>query len=186
MERSASRNPPAIAGSAREKRRPLLSNRPRDSQRRKVYNSEQAHSLWTWDAHQYESIQEVQEWVTKICNTRWFKNRFPNYAVIADSMFHKEGIKVLDGRGRRRPCGSTRGFIKLPKWSRSDLVILHEISHVVTRRKNRHLPLTAFHGREFCANYLALVRRFLGKDAGDELKASFKKHKAKYTRKKGG
>lgn len=168
-------------------RRPLLSssNRPRDSQRKKVYNSERTHSLWTWDA-QYESVQEVQALVDKMCKTRWFKSRFPKYAfdqkAIRKYGRSADGIKVLDGRGRRGACGSTRGFIKLPRWSRSDLVILHEIAHVVTRRNGYHGPLPAFHGREFCANYLALVRRFLGKDAGDELKACFKKHKAKYTR----
>lgn len=164
-----------------------MSTRPRDSQRKKVYDSEQAHSLWTWDAHQYESVQQVQSWVDSICKSRWFINRFPRHAIdkkrIAVYGRRADGIKVLDGRGRRGACGSTRGFVKLPVWSRSDLVILHEIAHVVTSRyttNNRKLP--AHHGRDFCANYLALVRRFLGKEAGDELKACFKKHKVKYTR----
>ena len=160
--------------------------RPRDSQMSKVYAAERDHSLWHYDS-QYDNIQQIQAWVDSICKSRWFKNRFFRYAIDKKRMAkygrRADGIKVLDGRGRRNACGSTRGYIKLPVWSRSDLVILHEIAHVVTSRyttNNRKLP--AYHGRDFCANYLSLVRRFLGKEAGDELKACFKKRKAKYTR----
>lgn len=160
-----------------------MSSRQRDNQRSKVYAAERKHSLWREES-QYDSISYVQVWVDSICKTRWFKNRYPNYALDTSVMYRKHGIKVLDGRGRVRPCGSTRGFVKLPVWSRSDLIILHEIAHVVTRRNGYHGPLPAFHGRDFCANYLALVRRFLGKEAGDELKACFKNKRVKYTRKR--
>ncbi|TET39004.1 MAG: hypothetical protein E3J69_00820 [Anaerolineales bacterium] len=163
-----------------------MSRRPRDSQMSKVYAAERKHSLWREES-QYDSISHVQVWVDSICKSRWFKNRYPRYALAKSIQTafltdRERGIKVLDGRGRRKACGSTRGFIKLPVWSRSDLVILHEIAHVVTRRKGYHGPLPAYHGREFCANYLALVRQFLGKEAAKELKVCFKKSRVKYTR----
>lgn len=165
-----------------------MSYRSRDSQMSKLYAAERKHSLWSEES-QYDSISHVQVWVDSICKSRWFKNRYPHYALSQSrqTIFlnaSERGIKVLDGRGRRKACGSNRGYIKLPVWSRSDLVILHEIAHVVTRREGYHGPLPAFHGREFCANYLSLVRRFLGKEAGDELKEHFKKGRVKYTRKR--
>ena len=162
-----------------------MSHRPRDSQRSKVYKAEQGHSLW-FDEALFDSVGEVQEWVDCICRSRWFKNRYPRYAIDAKSIMKygraADGIKVLDGRSRQRACGSTRGFIKLPVWTRSDLHILHEIAHVVTRRNGYQGPLPAYHGRDFCANYLALVRQFMGKEEADELKGCFKKHRVKYTR----
>ncbi len=153
----------------------------------KVYAAERDHLLWRNNS-QYENVQQIQVWVDSICKSRWFTNRFPRHSLSQkrQNLFLPDanrGIKVLDGRGRRRACGSTRGFIKLPVWSRSDLHILHEIAHVITSRyttPNRDLP--AFHGRDFCANYLSLVTRFVGKDAGKELKECFKKRKVKYTR----
>lgn len=162
-----------------------MSRRPRDSQLSKVYKAESAHSYWS-DVSEYDSLSEIQRWVDEICKSRWFKNRYPRYALDAKSIMKygraADGIKVLDGRGRQRACGSTRGFIKLPVWTRSDLHILHEIAHVVTRRNGYQGPLPAYHGRDFCANYLALVRQFMGKEEADELKACFKKHRVKYTR----
>jgi len=163
-----------------------LSLRPRDSQRSKLYKAERLHSLWSNDS-QFDSLKDVQDWVDKICKSRWFKNRYPRHALDPKSLMRygrsANGIKALDGRGRTRANGSTRGFIKLPVWTRSELHILHEIAHVVTSRytvNSRKLP--AFHGRDFCANYLALVRQFMGKEAGKELKACFKKSRVKYTR----
>ncbi len=160
--------------------------RPRDSQQSKLYKAERLHSLWSNNS-QFDSLGDVQDWVDKICKSRWFVNRFPRHSLSRKITMltgrGANGIKVLDGRGRRRANGSTRGYIKLPVWTRSELHILHEIAHVVTSRyttNNRKLP--AFHGRDFCANYLALVRRFLGKEAGKELKVCFKKTKVKYTR----
>ena len=156
-----------------------MSRRPRDSQRSKVYKAEQGHSLW-FDEALFDSVGEVQEWVDSICRSRWFKNRFRRHAIDPKSVMRygrsADGIKVLDGRGRRRANGSTRGFIKLPIWTRSDMHILHEIAHVVTS------PRVAAHGREFCANYLALVRQFMGREEAIELKTCFKKHRVKYTR----
>jgi putative metallohydrolase (TIGR04338 family) len=151
-----------------------------------LYKAERLHSLWSNNS-QFDSLKDVQDWVDKICKSRWFKNRYPRHAYQENKsqfLINKgQGIKVLDGRGRTRANGSTRGFIKLPVWTRSELHILHEIAHVVTSRytvNNRKLP--AFHGRDFCANYLSLVRHFLGKEAGKELKACFKKSRVKYTR----
>jgi len=164
-----------------------VSYRPRDSQRKKLYAAERKHSLWVNDS-QFDSVGEVQKWVDNICKSRWFKNRFPRYKLDLSSLMRDGiatyGIKVLDGRGRLRANGSTRGFIKLPVWTRSHLHILHEIAHVITRRTDHNGPLPAFHGREFCANYIALVRQFLGKEAGDELKECFRKSRVKYTRPK--
>jgi len=48
---------------------------------------------------------------------------------------------LKDGRGRRHASGS-RWTIKLPKWARSKLIVLHEIAHSLQLNQ-------PWHGREF-------------------------------------
>jgi hypothetical protein len=91
-------------------------------------------------------------------------------------------IRIGDGRGRRKPCAELSGWhsavtLKFPRWGRSRLIILHEICHVYT---NWFYP--AWHGREFCANYLEFIRRWLGRDEHAEVKASFQRNGVKFRR----
>lgn len=62
-------------------------------------------------------------------------------------------VKVLDGRGRRNACAMPfDGSIKLPRWARRKWVVLHEVAHLVA-----HDVRLAWHGREFMADYIALL-----------------------------
>lgn len=63
--------------------------------------------------------------------------------------------KVTDGRGRRHACGS-RQVIKLPRWSRTTAVVLHECAHGLA---------ADMHGPVFAAVYVELLARFAGLDA---------------------
>ena len=65
-------------------------------------------------------------------------------------------------------------FIKLPRWSRSELIILHEIGHVVTPSDY------AGHGPEYAGNYLMLVAHFMGQQVAAELTAAFDSQNVKY------
>jgi predicted metal-dependent hydrolase len=54
------------------------------------------------------------------------------------------------------------------------MVIVHELSHVCQ-------PLiSAGHGREFCKIFLAFVKKWVGHEAHNMLKTSFKEHGVKY------
>lgn len=65
---------------------------------------------------------------------------------------------ITDGRGRRRACGSAH-VIKLPRWSRSTVIVLHEAAHFVHAWR-RGSSAEAWHGPEFVAIYAALLIRF--------------------------
>ena len=179
----------------------------RDSQRQKVYDAERAHSHfkkaievgpdgWRLDrAVEFEDgtpipdVHEVQDYVDKVTRSRWFKARWPRYAYSKSKMvmtysgkFVKQphGIVVLDGRRRRSAFGSSNGSISMPRWSRFELVILHEIAHVVTGSSRK----VRFHGRHYCSTFLALIRHELGAEAADEMKRLFKDKRVKYIRPK--
>lgn len=137
----------------------------RDSQRKRLYDAERATTMW--NVGFVSDIHLLREYVKKITASKWFAKHYPYY--------HNIGIEVKDGRCCRFARGSTRGYIIMPRWSRFQLVILHEIAHVVT-----HCSV-AFHGREFAKVFLNLVKHFMGTAAYVELKASFKKHRVKYS-----
>lgn len=64
---------------------------------------------------------------------------------------------VTDGRGRRHACGSPDA-IKLPRWSRTRAIVLHECAHGLA---------PDMHGPAFVAVYVALLERFAGLDTGE-------------------
>jgi putative metallohydrolase (TIGR04338 family) len=105
----------------------------------------------------FESMGEVTTWVQAILVSAWFQNRYPSVLE----------IRLRDGRGNRRAwCWQhdEEWLITLPRPYRYELMILHELSHVVAGTN---------HDREFCATYLEFVRRFLGKAAWEDLLLQF-------------
>lgn len=140
--------------------------RPRDSQRSKVYSCEYVlRDAGMVGRERLETVEEMQAWVNKLLASAWWKKHYRSVSKVT----------VKDGRGQRRALAHTwRNTISMPKWSRSKGVIIHELAHLVT-------PLAApSHGWEFCANYLELVRHFLGQADHDALKEAFDKRKVKY------
>ena len=140
----------------------------RDFQKSKVYAAE---SDMSEKGARFESVQDIQQFVDKICGSRWFRNRFGRVIRIV----------VRDGRGRRSACGKgwnnidgRYGIIKLPRWSRYTKYILHEIAHVVMPGN------TPAHGREFAKILLQLVARWMGNEAAQELRAAYRQRGVKY------
>jgi putative metallohydrolase (TIGR04338 family) len=138
----------------------------RDTQRQKVYNAE-------YDAmveidlkglvKRIEKVEEIQKFVNAICSKQWFLKRFGP---------HK--IEVENGAGKRSACGG-HGSISMPRWSRQQLFILHEVTHCLQHYKN-----LSWHGRYFAKAYLELVRFVLGKEVYTILKRQFRSHKVKF------
>ncbi len=92
-------------------------------------------------------------------------------------------LNLKDGHGTRRARGGAHGAeirINLPHWARHPIVILHEIAHTITPM-DRYIA--ASHGRQFCSNYLALIKRWMGRDAWLEMKEQFRMKRVKYIRK---
>ena len=132
----------------------------RDYQRAKVYKAE---DLVKVGSIKFKSLAETQEFVNSIVKSCWYKNRF----------FRWSRVKVEDGR--KVAYGfPTEGFIHAPKWARTNLFILHEFAHVIGRMD------VPDHGKEFCALYLLLVKRWIGPDCAKELKEKFKEFGVEY------
>jgi len=157
-----------------------MKHRPRDSQRKKVYRAGWAVSEEI--SSQFDNIHDLRDFVDKIFRSKWRKALWRKHSL--DERLH---VQVMDGRGRRDACmknGWKRQYqIIFPRTSRSQLTILHEIAHVLIEEifTIGRGQKVAYHGREFCAILLKLVRRWIGPDAARILKASFKKQKVKYT-----
>jgi putative metallohydrolase (TIGR04338 family) len=143
----------------------------RDSQRSRVYKAEGRF----WSQHEcgkeQMSLDECVAYVEKITRTAWWKKRANRHRV-------RSLPKVKDGRGRRSAAAS-RPFwtIWLPRAYRDKATILHELAHLLVKPTDQP-P----HGREFCAIYLELVKRFIGPEAAKGLKAEFKNGRAKTVR----
>lgn len=150
-------------------------NRPRDNQRQKVYNSERAVEGF-YSNGRLETVGEIEDFLNKIHRSRWFKGFLRKQS----PMMSIRKYYVQDGRGTRKgfACRWINGnaMLNLPRWSRSTMIILHEMAHTVTPYQY------AWHGPEFCANYLALVKRWIDAETQAALKQSFKDHRVKFRR----
>jgi len=148
----------------------------RDSQKSKVYKAErQAAFLLTLKYGSYSrllTMDEIREWVYKIRSSKWYAKQWGKPTV------SNEDFEIKDGRGTRWAMGGRRG-LNFPVWSRTKMVILHEIAHsipdCVTGSK-------AAHDRMFCKTFLTLVRHELGDEAWKVLKQCFKEGRVKYTK----
>lgn len=140
--------------------------RPRDSQRQKFYDAEDA-ALGTPSRTEAMSLAECQAFVNSVVRSQWVKENFtevnPNLGA----------FRVTDGRGARNAKANMHRIV-LPKWARNRYTILHEIAHGLTPRKY------AGHGREYVVNYLKLMRHFEGVAVHDMLRDSFKARGVKY------
>jgi len=97
-----------------------------DSQRSAVYNWEQKVINQWPECNSVLSLNECKELVRRVWND------------------YRPGCKipvVHDGRGRHWAAGG-RWDIYLPRWSRTTLVVLHEIAHSIQQSQ-------PWHGREF-------------------------------------
>ncbi len=147
--------------------------RARDSQRQKVYSAESfLHGGSAWE--RFETVAEMQAFVDDVLGSAWFRRRWPQVA--------RRGIEVRDGRGRGRACAQVIWgtlVIKMPVWSRSRAIVLHEISHHCADEVHGITDVAA-HGWQFAATLLELVAHEMGAMWGDELKKSYKARKVRY------
>lgn len=110
----------------------------RDTQRQAVYNWEiTVREKWA-DRNPLLSLDECQALVNKIWHDYWPNSTPPD---------------VLDGRGRRRGYGS-RWEIKLPRFARHTIYVLHETAHALL------WDIRPWHGKEFARLFLELIGHY--------------------------
>lgn len=134
--------------------------RPRDTQRKKLYLAED--SLRHHPANdKLPTVPEMQAFVDKLLAEAWSRRRFGN-----------ANVEVHDGRGRSRAGGSRKtwrgpAWITMPTWSRSKLIVCHELAHALAGENE------AAHGPEFTRRYLELVEHVLSDGAARMLRERF-------------
>ena len=107
-------------------------------------------------------------------------------------------LEVSDGRRCRRALAYGTYKIAIPRWARNDWVVLHEWAHIVHARvtamergeclprmvgygsRTSELAGGPFHGWQYAAVYLDLVRFCMNTEAADALKTAFKEHRVRF------
>jgi putative metallohydrolase (TIGR04338 family) len=152
----------------------------RDSQRKRVYTAESLAFLTSPKTGEptLPTVDDVDRYVKKVWHSKRVQAAFPRA-----TRTYYGAPTVLDGRGCRKASAISTHTIKMPRWSRREWVVLHELAHIIVEREYLELRKeTAPHGWLFCETYLKLVLYMLGREAHDALKASFKAHKVKFTK----
>lgn len=135
-----------------------------DPQRELVYEAESAFEFCGEDRDEQMSLEEIHAFVEHVITRPWFRKRF---------WLRDLKVVIRDGRGSciawarydRKP---QTAYLSFPRKMRSKYVVLHEIAHVAAPGSE------APHGPSFCATYLELVRRFMGREAWEDLREMFK------------
>lgn len=142
----------------------------RDTQRSRLYVAD---DVLRPRATPLPEIADMERFVRKVWKSKRLAADYPK----AFDQNRWKLPKVKDGRGRTA-AGGWYGGITMPKWSRKTDVVIHELAHCITEREfGSHV---AGHGWQFCSVYLRMVSVLMGREAHDELKASFKAHRVKF------
>ncbi len=151
------------AATARVKRRST-----RDSQRSKLYKAEEVLKPF---AEPLPSVKDIERFTKYVFGLGRVQHVFPQINVY--------GVpNIKDGRGQRRALAWGGHTIGIPRWARNSHIVLHELAHIVSKRKFG--PNIQGHGWEYCETYLTLTLYVLGREAHDALKASFKANRVKF------
>jgi putative metallohydrolase (TIGR04338 family) len=149
----------------------------RDSQRSKVYAAE---SFLKGVGKQYPSVEDVKARILQILDFAYIKDNFHSLERL------RKNVVVRPGKGARKASYREWGVtFTMPIWARHEYVILHEMAHMLDSHRNEYkgtVQNSASHGWLFTLTLLDLVRTVMGVKAYNDLKASFKKHKVRYTR----
>ena len=134
--------------------------RPRDSQRARLYRAEGEVDT----GRRLPTVDKMQAYVDGLLCADWFLTRWG-----------ERTLEVRPGFGHRRATANEHGVLQMPKWARTELVLLHEVAHCLT-------PVTvASHGPEYAGVLVALARRAMSPGTAQSLEDAFARHRVKWT-----
>ncbi|KKL06307.1 hypothetical protein LCGC14_2597340 [marine sediment metagenome] len=161
----------------------------RDTQRARVYRAEKD-AFYTYNGSgnkqllfgkSFSSLKDMRIRVKNICSSKWWRDKSYTFWISLN-------------RFEKQLYGATAYSYKIliGKRETDEWVLIHELAHVLQRsvrdEYSDRLGIPAFigdtrgHGRSFCRIYLAMVRRFIGVEAYNALRLSFKHNNVKYAR----
>jgi len=138
----------------------------RDSQRKRVYDSERALPWYGSDTIGDGSIGAIKPFVAQVW--KWARKRGMTHIITPP--------RLKDGRGTSYARGGPY-HVNLPRWARTYTIVLHELAHSLTVYDGT----IAWHGPEFAALFLKFMKRWHPerKRAYDLLRASYRNHRVK-------
>lgn len=151
----------------------------RDSQRKKVYSAiaTVAKSVGT----PLPTMPEVERFVRKVMSRSTLQRRY--------GLTLTKDIDVRDGRGKSWATGD-RDMITVPKVQRNTIYVLRAMAYTIGMRYRGFYPTgdrtdlknrkAAWHGWEYCAILMDLVRYGLGEEEAKALKAEFSSQNIKW------
>lgn len=146
--------------------------RERDSQRHKVYRAEREAGIF--ELKKFASFEEAVKFGKRVVASKHWQKHHPRAYVREWKCNHSGG---------RSHAAMWHGVTLSKKHGLDAATVLHELSHVaMTASADIDIRSEGWHGRAFVRTYTALVHRFLGREAHDKLKASFKLHGVKFVR----
>ena len=134
--------------------------RPRDNQRARLYRAEDEVD----PGRRLPTVEKLQAYVDDVSAGDWFRARWG-----------RRSFEVRPGHGHRRATADRNGVLQLPRWARSEVVVLHEMAHCLTPTD------LAAHGPEYAGVLLALVRRAVDPSRAQALEDAFARHRVRWT-----
>ena len=136
-----------------------VNGRPRDSQRARLYRAEGDVDC----GRHLPTVAKMQAYVDHLVSADWFLARWG-----------ERTFDVRPGFGHRRATADEHGVLQMPKWARTELVLLHEVAHCLT-------PTTfASHGPEYAGVLVALARRAMTPATAQALEEAFARHRVRW------
>ena len=133
--------------------------RPRDSQRARLYRAE----CELDPGRRLPTVARMQAYVDGLVALDWFTARWPGRT-----------FEVRPGFGHRRATADANGVLQMPKWARSEMVLLHEVAHCLT-------PWSfAPHGPEYAGVLLSVVRHGMGPATAQALEDAFDRQRVRW------
>jgi putative metallohydrolase (TIGR04338 family) len=136
----------------------------RDSQKQKLYDAESVAKFHLNDIRtKFSSIEEIQKFVNELLSSAWIKKRFGD-----------NKCEVRAARKNQHDAYARMSYISLPKWAWTKMVVLHEVTHILTRYYE------GSHGRYFARAFLEIIEHVLGHAARIVLKKQYRVYNVKH------
>lgn len=162
----------------------------RDTQRSKLYRAER--EAWQVLSCPLPTISDIRQYLEKQSTRKPLQRRYGASVNVTDWE-----LEIADGRGCQHARANGTQKITIPRWARTEWVVLHEWAHIIHKRLNisfvpgsgilnygsRSFELrgpAAPHGWQFASIYLDLVHFCISEEAARALKVAFKAHNVRY------
>lgn len=109
------------------------------------------------------TVEVLQIYIDELVTSEWFAGRWG-----------PRSFEVRPGFGHRRATADRNGVLQMLRWSRTELVLLHEVAHCLTSERY------AAHGPEYAGVFLSLVRRRLSPASAQALEDAFSRHRVRW------